>query len=136
MEYFPLKLKERVELSMREQLSSVTMEIIVKKLKQQFENKYCYEPHLVCNGDYLDEDCLYEYCCNPRLRNIVDWVMHNIVFQNIGWETMEVRKRIAVCMLDKIEMSTASDNLRIIITDNVIKSIGSVFRQKTFDLPF
>lgn len=136
MEYFPLKLKERIELLMRKQLPDVTIEIVIKQLKQQFGDKYCYEPYLVCCGDNLDEDCLYEYCRNPRLRNVVDWVMHNIVFQNIGWETMEVRKRIVVCMLNKIEMNTASDNLRIIITDNVIKSIGSVFRQKTLDLPF
>lgn len=133
MEYFPSKLKERVELSTRKKLQDATIETVIKQLDQ---NGYCYEPHLVCCGDYLDDMCSYEYCLNPRLRNVVDWVMHNIIFQNIGWETMEVRKRIAVCMLNKIEIRTASNNLRIYITDNVIKNIGDVFRQKTFDLPF
>ena len=136
MEYFPSKLKERVELLTRKKLLGATIETVIKQLVKSDSDKYCYEPHLVCCGGYLDNECSYEYCLNPRLRNVADWVMHNIVFQNIGWETMEVRKRIAVCMIDKIEMRTASDNLRIIITDNIIKNIGDVFRQKTFDLPF
>lgn len=134
MEYFPLILKRRVKLVTRTEATDI--ESVIKRIKEMVENKYCYEPHLVCCGSYLDDDCLYEYCRNPRLRNIVDWIMHNIVLMNIGWETMEVRKRIAVCMLDKIDMATASDNLRIIITDNVIRNVGDVFRQKTLDLPF
>lgn len=134
MEYFPLILKQRVKLVTRKDATDI--ESVIKQVKSMVEDKYCYEPHLVCCGDYLDDNCMYEYCINPRLRNIVDWVMHNIILINIGWETMEVRKRIAVCMLDKIDMITSSDNLRIFITDNIVKNVGDVFRQKTLDLPF
>lgn len=137
MEYFPSKLKERAELLVRKRLpDDEPIAKILERLSREDYNKYCYNSHLLCHGDYLDEDCMYEYSRNPRLRNIVDWIMHKIVYPPITWETMEVRARIAVCMLNKVDMLTASKNLRIIIQDNLVKNISDLFLLKTFDLPF
>lgn len=137
MEYFPSKLKERVEFLTRKRLpDNAPIFEILEQLSRKDYNKYCYNPHLLCHGDYLDEDCMYEYLCNPRLRNVVDWIMHKVVYPHISWETMEVRIRIAASMLNKVEIRTASENLRIIIQDNVVKNISDLFLLKTFDLPF
>ncbi len=137
MEYFPSKLKERLELFKRKKLrDDVGMEEILEQLSRLDYNKYCYNPYLVCHGDYLDDKCIDEYTHNPRLRNIVDWVMRRIVYPPITSQTIDVRVRIAVCMLDKITIITASDNLRHIIIDNIVKNVDCTYRQKTYDLPF
>ena len=131
MEYFPLILKNRIKLSCKKDVE--TIEEMVRELK----GKTC-EPHIFCCGDYLDDECLYEHCCNPQLREIGEWIMRKIIFDtHADMKTVGVRLRIATGALNKIPMHTKSENLKIILQYNFVHNVQSVLQQKfAYDLPF
>lgn len=132
MEYFPLILKERIRLSCKKDVD--TIEEMVNELK----SFATCEPHIFCCGDYLDDECLYEFACNPHLREIGEWIMKKIIFDtHAGTRTVGVRLRIATGMLNKIPMHQKSDNLKIILQCNFVHNVQSVLQQKfAYDLPF
>lgn len=131
MEYFPLILKSRIKMSYKKDVE--TIEEIVSALK----GNTC-EPHIFCHGDYLDDECLYEHCCNPRLREIGKWIMKKIIFDtHAGTRTIGVRMRIATGMLNKIPLHSNSKDLRIILQYNFVQNVQSIIRQRfAYDLPF
>lgn len=131
MEYFPLILKRRVKLSYNKEVE--TIEEIVEALK----GETC-EPHIFCRGDYLDDECLYEYCCNSHLRGIGEWLMKKVIFDtHAGTKTIGVRLRIATGMLNKIPLHSNSGTLKIALQYNFVQNVQSVIRQRfAYDLPF
>lgn len=135
MEYFPLVLKQRVNYSLHKSLDDIN-EIIKQIGIVNKKTKIC-EPHLFCQGDFFDDDILYENCINPDLRKLGNWVMSRIVLQNISWRTLQVRLNIAINVLSKIELKHGSRNLRICIQDNIVKNCWSIHRAKLEkELPF
>ncbi len=133
MEYFPLILKNRIKLSYHEDVETIDDMIRILRLYNNID-----EPHIFCQGDYLDDECLYEACVNPKLREIGKWIMHRIILeQTIGTRTVGVRLRIATGCLNKIPLKTGSDNLKIQLQYNFVHNVQSVFQQKfAYDLPF
>lgn len=135
MEYFPLVLKQRVNYSLHKSLDDID-EIIEQIFILNKSEKIC-EPHLFCQGDFLDDDILYENCLNSDLRKLGNWVMERIILQNISWRTLQVRLNIAINVLSKIELKRGSRNLRICIQDNIVKNCWSIHRAKLEkELPF
>ena len=135
MEYFPLMLKQRVDYSLHKSLDDI--DEIIKQICVNNKNAEICEPHLLCQGDFLDDDILYENCLNPDLRKLESWVMNRIVLQNISWRTLQVRLNIAINVLSKIELKHGSRNLRICIQDNIVKNCWSIHRAKLEkELPF
>lgn len=135
MEYFPLVLKQRVNYSLRKSLDDI--DEIIKQISVSNKNTKICDPHLFCQGDFFDDDILYENCINPDLRKLGNWVMSRIVLQNISWRTLQVRLNIAINVLSKIELKHGSRNLRICIQDNIVKNCWSIHRAKLEkELPF
>lgn len=135
MEYFPLVLKRRVDYSLHKSLDDI--DEIIKQISIVNKNIKICEPHLFCQGDFFDDDILYENCLNPDLRKLGNWVMSRIVLQNISWRTLQVRLNIAINVLSKIELKYGSRNLRICIQDNIVKNCWSIHRAKLEkELPF
>lgn len=135
MEYFPLVLKQRVNYSLHKSLDDI--DEIIKQISVVNKNTKICEPHLFCQGDFFDDDILYENCLNPDLRKLGNWVMSRIVLQNISWRTLQVRLNIAINVLSKIELKHGSRNLRICIQDNIVKNCWSIHRAKLEkELPF
>lgn len=131
MEYFPLILKSRAKMSYKKDVE--TIEEIISALK----GKTC-EPHIFCHGDYLDDECIYEFSRNPRLREIGKWIMKKIIFDtHADTRTVGVRLRIATGMLNKIPMYSDSKSLKIILQYNFVHNVQSIIQQKfAYDLPF
>lgn len=135
MEYFPLMLKQRVNYSLHKSLDDI--DEIIKQIRVIDKPEEICEPHLFCQGDFFDDDILYEDCLNPDLRKLGNWVMNRIVLQNISWRTLQVRLNIAINVLSKIELKRGSRNLRICIQDNIVKNCWSIHRAKLEkELPF
>lgn len=135
MEYFPLVLKRRVNYSLHKSLDDI--DEIIKQIRVIDKPEEICEPHLFCQGDFFDDDILYEDCLNPDLRKLGNWVMNRIVLQNISWSTLQVRLNIAINVLSKIELKRGSRNLRICIQDNIVKNCWSIHRAKLEkELPF
>ena len=99
MEYFPLVLKQRVNYSLHKSLDDINE--IIKQIGIVNKNTKICEPHLFCQGDFFDDDILYENCINQDLRKLGNWVMSRIVLQNISWRTLQVRLNIAINVLSK-----------------------------------
>jgi len=76
------------------------------------------------------------YYTVPEVRNWLKWVNKNIILElgSQNYKTIDVRLRIAVCMLDKLHLSI-SDRLSIlsILTANVRTEISKIAVE---DLPF
>lgn len=143
MEYFPLVLKERAELYYKARNRGKNPQTfddineIIKHVRIINQGVQVYEPHLLCQGDFLDDDILYEYCLNEELRKLVSWVMTRIILQNVGWHTLQVRLNIAINVLSNIDLKRGSRNLKICIQDNIVKNCWSIHRAKLEkDLPF
>jgi hypothetical protein len=136
MEYFPYVLKSRAEQYRHSSIND--LDEALQELCIIYQGKPLAEPHLFCHGDYLDEDILYEYATNPRLRTLADWAMRRVVLENIlTWTTMHVRLKIAVNAMRAIPMNNISSNMRIIMQDNLVQNLWSVHRAKLEkDLPF
>lgn len=97
-----------------------------------------YEPHIFCAGDSLDENCLYEYVCNEHLRRVGDWIMKTIVLTNpMKFKTLTTRMRIGSGLLEKVEIKTGGKDLKLILFNNFVNNVWSLYRQKmVYDLPF
>ena len=135
MEYFPLVLKRRVNYSLHKSLDDI--DEIIKQIRVIDKPEEICEPYLFCQGDFFDDDILYEDCLNPDLRKLGNWIMNRIVLQNISWRTLQVRLNIAINVLSKIELKHGSRNLRICIRDNIVKNCWSIHRAKLEkELPF
>ncbi len=136
MEYFPYVLKSRAEQYRHSSIND--LDEALQELRIIHQGESFAEPHLLCHGDYLDEDILYEYATNPRLRTLVDWAMRRVVLENIlTWTTMHVRLKIAVNAMRCISMNNISPNMRIIMQDNLVQNLWSVHRARLEkDLPF
>lgn len=136
MEYFPYVLKSRAEQYRHSSIND--LDEALQELRIIHQGESLAEPHLLCHGDYLDEDILYEYAINPRLRTLVDWAMRRVVLENIlTWATMHVRLKIAVNAMRCIPMNNISSNMRIIMQDNLVQNLWSVHRARLEkDLPF
>lgn len=136
MEYFPYVLISRAEQYRHGSIND--LDEALQELRIIHQGVPLMEPHLLCHGDYLDEDILYEYATNPRLRTLVDWAMRRVVLENIlTWTTMHVRLKIAVNAMRAIPMNNISSNMRIIMQDNLVQNLWSVHRAKLEkDLPF
>lgn len=136
MEYFPLALQKRVLLVQKVDINE--MEEILKKIRSGYQGVFINEPHLFCHGDYLDDDILYEFCLNPDLRCLGDWIMRKLILsKNISWQTMQVRLRIAINVLNNLVMKKGNRNLRICIQDNMVNNVWAVHRARLVtELPF
>lgn len=136
MEYFPLALQERVFLTQKNRPDGT--EEVLKRIRDYYKNEFIYEPHLFCHGDYLDDDILYEFCINPDLRILGDWVMRKLVLsKGISWNTMQVRLRIATNVLTNMILKKGSRNLKICIQDNMVNNVWAIHRARLIiELPF
>lgn len=79
MEYFPKMLIYRASLlGCKEE----GIENVINWFHNRLKKGFIYEAHIFCAGDSLDENCIYEYCCNEQLRRVGDWIMKTIILSN------------------------------------------------------
>lgn len=135
MEYFPKMLIYRASLL---GYKSESIEDVINWFRNNLKKGFAEEPHIFCAGDSLDEDCLYEHCCNENLRRVSDWIMKTIVLANpMKFKTLTTRMRIGAGLLEQVEMKTGGKNLKIILFNNFVNNVWSLYRQKmVYDLPF
>ena len=64
--------------------------------------------------------------------------MKTIILSNpIKFKTLTTRMRIGSGLLEKVEMKTGGKDLKIILFNNFVNNIWSLYRQKmVYDLPF
>lgn len=135
MEYFPKMLIYRASLL---GYKSENIEDVINWFHNNLKKGFTDGVHVFCAGDSLDEDCLYEYCCNEHLRRVGDWIMKTIVLTNsMKFKTLTTRMRIGSGLLEQVEMKTGGKNLKIILFNNFVNNVWSLYRQKmVYDLPF
>lgn len=135
MEYFPKMLIYRASLLGYEDES---IENVINWFHNNLKKGLVYEPHIFCAGDSLDENCLYEYACNEHLRRVGDWMMKTIIFGDTKkLKTLTTRMRIGSGLLEKVEMKTGGKDLKLILFNNFVNNVWSLYRQKmVYDLPF
>ena len=135
MEYFPKMLIYRASLL---GYKSENVEDVIKWFHNNLEKGFTDGAHVFCAGDSLDDDCLYEYCCNEHLRRVGDWIMKTIVLTNpMKFKTLTTRMRIGSGLLEQVEMKTGGKDLKLILFNNFVNNVWSLYRQKmVYDLPF
>lgn len=140
MIYFQHILRQRLKLCHKPIPNTQTN--LLKDIRNIF-GEYPYEPHLLCSGeDCYDQDILYEYCRNPKLRDITAYVMKKIVLPyNLQEKTYGVRLRIAVGMFNKVKFVTRTDDnlsFRQWIHSNLVRNANASWyiRMGWDDLPF
>lgn len=135
MEYFPKMLIYRASLLGYEDES---IENVINWFHNNLKKGLVYEPYIFCAGDSLDENCLYEYARNEDLRRVGDWMMKTIIFGDTKkLKTLTTRMRIGSGLLEKVEMKTGGKDLRLILFNNFVNNVWSLYRQKmVYDLPF
>ena len=64
--------------------------------------------------------------------------MKTIILSNhIKFKTLTTRMRIGSGLLEKVEMKTGGKDLKIILFNNFVNNVWSLYRQKmVYDLPF
>ena len=64
--------------------------------------------------------------------------MKTIILSNpIKFKTLTTRMRIGSGLLEKVEMKTGGKDLKIILFNNFVSNVWSIYRQKmVYDLPF
>lgn len=135
MEYFPKMLIYKAGLlGCKEE----GIENVLNWFHNRLKKGFVHEPYLFAAGDSLDENCLYEYCCNEHLRRVGDWIMKTMILTNpIKFKTLTTRMRIGAGLLEKVEMKTGGKDLKIILFNNFVNNVWSLYRQKmVYDLPF
>ena len=135
MEYFPKMLIYRASLLGYEDES---IENVINWFHNGLKKGFVYEPHIFCAGDSLDENCLYEYACNEHIRRDEEWIMKVIIFGDTKkLKTLTTRMRIGSGLLEKVEMKTGGKDLKLILFNNFVNNVWSLYRQKmVYDLPF
>ena len=135
MEYFPKVLIYRASLLGYKEEG---IENVVNWFHNRLKKGFVHEPHIFCAGDSLDDNCLYEYACNEHLRRVGDWIMKTIILSNpMKFKTLTTRMRIGSGLLEKVEMKTGGKDLKIILFNNFVNNVSSLYRQKmVYDLPF
>lgn len=135
MEYFPKVLIYRASLLGYEDES---IENVINWFHNRLKKGFFDEPHIFCAGDSLDENCLYEYARNEHLRRVGDWIMKTMILSNpMKFKTLTTRMRIGSGLLEKVEMKTGGKDLKIILFNNFVNNVWSLYRQKmVYDLPF
>ena len=135
MEYFPKMLIYRASLL---GYKSESVEDVINWFRNRLKKDFVDGAHIFCAGDSLDEDCIYEYCCNEHLRRVGDWIMKTIVLTNsIKFKTLTTRMRIGAGLLEQVEMKTCGKDMKIILFNNFVNNVWSLYRQKmVYDLPF
>lgn len=135
MEYFPKVLIYRASLL---GYKSESIEDVINWFHNGLKKGLICEPHIFCAGDSLDENCLYEHACNEHLRRVGDWIMKTIILSNpIKLKTLTTRMRIGAGLLEQVEMKTGGKDLKIILFNNFVNNVWSLYRQKmVYDLPF
>lgn len=135
MEYFPKMLIYRASLLGYE---SENIEDVIKWFHNRLKKGFADGAHIFCAGDSLDDNCLYEYCCNEHLRRVGDWIMKTIVLTNpMKFKTLTTRMRIGSGLLEQVEMKTGGKDLKLILFNNFVNNVWSLYRQKmVYDLPF
>ena len=135
MEYFPKMLIYRASLL---GYKSESVEDVINWFRNRLKKGFVDGAYVFCAGDSLDEDCIYEYCCNEHLRRVGDWIMKTIVLTNsIKFKTLTTRMRIGAGLLEQVEMKTCGKDMKIILFNNFVNNVWSLYRQKmVYDLPF
>lgn len=135
MEYFPKMLIYRASLL---GYKDESIENVINWFHNNLKKGLVYEPHIFCAGDSLDENCLYEYARNEDLRRVGDWMMKTIILGDTKkLKTLTTRMRIGSGLLEKVEMKTGGKDLRLILFNNFVNNVWSLYRQKmVYDLPF
>ena len=72
------------------------------------------------------------------MRRVGDWIMKTMILTNpIKFKTLTTRMRIGAGLLEKVEMKTGGKDLKIILFNNFVNNVWSLYRQKmVYDLPF
>lgn len=135
MEYFPKMLIYRASLL---GYKSENIEDVINWFRNGPKKDFTQAGHVFCAGDSLDEDCIYEYCCNEHLRRVSDWITETIILANsIKFKTLTTRMRIGAGLLEQVEMKTGGKDLKLILFNNFVNNVWSLYRQKmVYDLPF
>ena len=102
---------------------------------------YC---HVISTLDYIVEDAIYTLCNNKDVQKLMNWVCKNII-QKIPQDThktMNVKLRIAVDMLNKLEdEGKISKEMNLFYFDNIISNCNDLwfdifFGESINELPF
>ena len=135
MEYFPKMLIYRANLL---GYKNESIENVINWFHNGLKKGFAYEPNIFCARDSLDENCLYEYACNEHLSRVGDWIMKTIILSNpMKFKTLTTGMRIGAGLLEQVEMKTGGKNLKIILFNNFVNNVWSLYRQKmVYDLPF
>ena len=72
------------------------------------------------------------------MRRVGDWIMKTMILSGpMKFKTLTTRMRIGSGLLEKVEMKTGGKDLKIILFNNFVNNVWSLYRQKmVYDLPF
>lgn len=110
--------------------------IVYLRDKPHVNIPYIIVPQIVSETD--EAELLYIYATSVELRNIIKWIVTNILFEinRIDTKTLFVKNRIATSMLNKLEGKIDKDWLLVIhlaFIDNLLKVYSDCINE---DLPF
>ena len=104
------------------------------------EIMYC---HVISTLSCVAEDAAYLVCTNRDVRNVMEWVCNNIVSKitEDSRKTFNVKLRIAVGMINKLENKGIDKMICLFYYDNIITNCNELWMDYVFDgdieqLPF
>ena len=104
------------------------------------EIMYC---RVISTLSYVAEEAAYLVCTNRDVRNVMEWVCKNIVHEitKDTHKTLNVKLRIAVGMINKLEEKGIDKMICLFYYDNIITNCNDLWLDSTFDgeldeLPF
>lgn len=145
MVYFPKQLVERVNAynnaKMRTNSIPIYDEEHVKQALDFIIQEKCYVPQIIFSDlSRTAPDIAYEYCINPHLRKCIQWINDNILYKldSDSYVTLDVKVRIAVCMIDKlVEQELLHKSYSIEAGCNLYENVRAVKNiLLNLDLPF
>lgn len=118
---FSINLIQRVALATKLDTSEIKLSDAV--------TKFSCEPHVLISDDVpsdIADDILYEYCINPKLRKLVEWITTRIINEVVicSIYTIDVRLRVATGMLNKLNLDSP---MSMWIHDSIVKNCEMVF---------
>lgn len=123
----------------------VPTEIIPQHIEDKIDGiypevMYC---HVISTLSYVAEDAAYLVCTNRDVRNVMEWVCNNIVSKitKDSRKTFNVKLRIAVGMINKLEDKGIDKMICLFYYDNIITNCNDLWMDYAFDgqldqLPF
>ena len=152
MVYFPQYLK-KTWLYKSENLDDSSIKVVIDRMNDCVHNDkfhgyynvlldpHVFISHSTLSNHYFTEDSfIYECFCNRNLQQVIIWINKNIVLNltTDNYQTIGVKIRIAVCMLNKlVEENKLNKRFGIIAHNIMVSNISELYNLIILeDLPF